>query len=79
MKAAFWVKLTLGVGVIILLALLGYRLVDLFADFIGGVKNDAVVDDGAYVMETPEPMPTMPEYMQDDSFYDNAGSVDFGD
>jgi hypothetical protein len=76
MKAAFWVKLTLGVGLIALLILLGYRLVDLFAGFIGGVKSGAVVDDGSYVMETPEPAPTMPDYMQDDSFYDNAGSMD---
>lgn len=79
MKAAFWIKLTLGVAVIILLAVLGYRMVDLFADFIGGIKSGAVIDDGDYVMETPTPAPTMPEYMQDDSFYDSAGSMNFGD
>jgi len=79
MKAAFWIKLTLGVAVIILLAMLGYRLVDLFADFIGGVKSGAVIDDGDYVEETAEPAPTVPAYIQDDSFYDSAGSMDFGD
>ncbi len=79
MKAVFWVKLTLGIGLIILLGILGYRLVDMFAGLVGGVKSGAVIDDGDYVMETAEPAPTMPAYMQDDSFYDNAGSMDFGD
>ena len=79
MKAAFWIKLALGVGLILLLAMLGFRLVEMFSDFIGGVKGGAVVDDGDYVMETPEPAPTIPAYMQDDSFYDNAGSMEFGD
>lgn len=79
MKAVFWIKLTLGVGLIVLLALLGYRLVDVFVDFIGGAMRGTVADDGEYVMEPPEPAPTIPAYMQDDSFYDNAGSMNAGD
>ncbi len=79
MKSVFWIKLTLGVGLIVLLALLGYRLVDVFVDFIGGAMRGTVVDDGEYVMETAEPLPTIPAYMQDDSFYDNAGSMNSGE
>jgi hypothetical protein len=79
MKASYWIKLTLGIGLIVLLALLGYRLVGVFVDFIGGALRGTTVDDGEYVMETAEPAPTIPAYMQDDSFYDNAGSMNSGE
>ena len=62
-----------------LLVVAGYRLTTFFADtIIGMITNETIIDDsGDYQLYTPEPMPTMPAYMGEDSFYDNAGDVDF--
>ncbi|MBQ4090226.1 MAG: hypothetical protein IJC56_10190 [Clostridia bacterium] len=56
-------------------------MVDSLATLIVGAFSGSELPDDGYESElyTPEPMPTMPGYMSDDSFYDEAGSVDFGD
>ena len=77
MKASWWVKLILGLAVIAMLVFLCYKMIDLFAGYISNaVVGGVLKGDEVYVAETPEPMPTMPDYMKQDSFYDNAGSVD---
>lgn len=78
MKVSFWVRLALGLLVIALLLFLGYRLLNGILDFAVKIPEDGGLVEGEeiYEMETPEPMPTMPAYMMEDSFYDNAGSVD---
>ena len=81
MKAGYIVKLILGLMLVAALIFLCYRLTDSLAGlrgdiFSGGRIND---DSGDYELYTPEPMPTMPAYIGDDSFYDNAGGVDFGE
>lgn len=79
MKARFWVKFVLGLAAILLLIAAGVYLVEYFIDtmtnFLGGGE---IPDDGSgdYAIVTPEPYPTMPAYMREDSFYDNADSVD---
>ena len=81
MKYRFMIKLVLGLLLIVFLVFTAYKLIDVLTGFV----IDAVLGDRAlessYENElvTPEPMPTMPDYMSDDSFYDTAGSVDFGD
>ena len=81
MKAKFIVKLILGLMLVAALIFLCYRLTDSLAGFIVDIFSGGEIEDdrGDYELYTPEPMPTMPEYMGDDSFYDDAGSVDFGD
>lgn len=81
MKGAFVIKLILGLALIALLLFAGFKLVTMFTEtVIGMLSNDVITDDtGDYQMYTPEPMPTMPPYIGEDSFYDNAGDVVFGD
>ena len=77
MKAGWWVKLIVGLLVVAMLAFLCYKMIDLFADYISNaVVGGTTEGDEVYLEETPEPMPTMPDYMKQDSFYDHAGSVD---
>ena len=77
MKAKFWVKLIFGLAVIALMIALGYYLVRSLTDFVLNLSDGGgyLPEEEVFVMETPEPMPTMPAYMGEDSFYDNAGSV----
>lgn len=81
MKARFIVKLILGLMLVAALIFLCYRLTGSLAGLIGNIFSGGKIDDesGDYELYTPEPMPTMPAYMGDDSFYDNADSVEFGD
>ncbi|MGI6239137.1 MAG: hypothetical protein ACOYI5_05875 [Christensenellales bacterium] len=81
MKIGFLVKLILGILLIALLVLLGYRLVDTIAGMVGNLAGggQVVEEDGDYLIPTTEPMPTMPAHMQEDSFYDDAGRMDYGD
>ena len=78
MKVGFWVKLVLGLALIALLLMLGVRLVDALVGFLGKIGGGPAYDE-EYVVETPEPAPTMPDYMLDDSFYDNAADMDYED
>jgi len=81
MKYRFIIKLVLGLLLIIFLVFTAYKLIDALTGFvIDAVLGDRTLE-SSYENElvTREPMPTMPDYMNDDSFYDNAGSVDFGD
>ena len=79
MKKGLVIKCLLGLALIALLLYAGYRMVDYFADTIIMMLNNDVIYDGSgdYEMYTPEPMPTMPDYMKEDSFYDNADDVIF--
>lgn len=81
MKAGYIVKLILGLMLVAALIFLCYRLTDSLAGLIGDIFSGGRINDdsGDYELYTPEPMPTMPAYMGDDSFYDNAGGVDFGE
>ena len=81
MKAGYIVKLILGLMLVAALIFLCYRLTDSLAGLIGDIFSGGRINDdsGDYELYTPEPMPTMPAYIGDDSFYDNAGSVDFGE
>ncbi len=81
MKKGLIVKGILGLLLIVLLIVAGYRMIGFFADtIVGMINNETIADDsGDYQLYTPEPMPTMPAYMGEDSFYDNAGDVVFGD
>lgn len=81
MKARFTVKLILGLVLVAALIFVCYRLTDSLAGLIGNIFSGGELPDdaGDYALYTPEPMPTMPAYIGDDSFYDNAGSVEFGD
>jgi len=77
-KAGFWIKLAAGLISIVLLIMVGVWLVNSMIDtFIALFAEEDNLYDGAdvYAVGTPEPRPTMPAYMQEDSFYDNAGSV----
>ena len=74
------IKLTLGIMLIILLVVLGHRLVDAIAGMVGNLAGGGLIEEDCdYAIHSPEPMPTMPAYMQEDSFYDEAGRMDFGD
>lgn len=77
MKTGFWIKLILGILSIILLIAVGSYMLNGMINAFTSLMGGEIPDDGSgdYVIETPEPMPTMPAYMQEDSFYDNAGSV----
>lgn len=77
MKTGFWVKLVLGLVSIVLLIIVGSYLLESMINAFTNLMSGEIPDDGSgdYAIETPEPMPTMPAYMQEDSFYDNAGSV----
>ena len=81
MKAGYIVKLILGLMLVAALIFLCYRLTDSLAGLIGDIFSGGRINDdsGDYELYTPEPMPTMPAYIGDDSFYDNAGRVDFGE
>lgn len=81
MKAGYIVKLILGLMLVAALIFLCYRLTDSLAGLIGDIFSGGRINDdsGDYELYTPEPMPTMPAYIGDDSFYDNAGVVDFGE
>lgn len=78
MKTGFWVKLVLGLALIALLVTAGVYLLEYFIDTMTNFLDGEIPDDGSgdYAVITPEPRPTMPAYMGEDSFYDNAGSVD---
>lgn len=78
MKPGFWIKLMAGVAAIALLIGALVYLANFLIDAAVGIMGGGIIPadgSGDYVMETQEPMPTMPEYMREDSFYDNAGSV----
>ena len=77
MKAAFWIKLALGLLLIAALIMLGYRMVDGLTNAITNIMGGGIIEetDEDFPIETPEPLPTMPAYMGEDGFYDNAGSV----
>ena len=79
MKAGYWVKLALGLALIALLCLAAYKLLDGILDFVSKISDGGgeIVSTDEYRPETPEPLPTMPEYMEDDSFYDNASNMDY--
>lgn len=79
MKYRLLVKLILGVTAVILLAIIGLKMIDTLSGLLIGVFTNAEVGTDGYENElvTPEPMPTMPGYIGEDSFYDSAGSVDF--
>ena len=81
MKYRYLIKLLLGILFIILLVFTGIRLFSTLTEFMIDMFTGAEVPDSGYENElvTPEPLPTMPDYMADDSFYDNAGSVDFNE
>lgn len=81
MNAKFIVKFILGIVLVLALVLVCYRLMDTITSTAVNWFSNAEIPnvDGDYEIHTPEPMPTMPAYMGDDSFYDNAGNVDFGD
>ena len=81
MKAGYWVKLALGLALIALLCLAAYKLLDGILDFVSKIGDGGgeIVSADEYRPETPEPLPTMPEYMEDDSFYDNASDMDYND
>ena len=81
MKKGFIIKLVLGLLLITALILIGYKLLDTLAGFIVDAISGAEfpMEDYSDELYTPEPLPTMPGYMFDDSFYDDAGSVIFGD
>ena len=81
MRTGIAIKLVLGIMLVVLLVIVGYKMLNIFSNTLVGMLNNAEIPnkDGDYQLYTPEPMPTMPDYMGDDSFYDNAGSVDFGD
>ena len=81
MKVGFIIKLLAGVLLIVLVAFGGYKLVTIITGTVSDMLTGSLIgeDSTDYQLYTPEPMPTMPDYMGDDSFYDNAGSVDFGD
>jgi len=81
MKTRFFIKLLLGLLLILILTYAGYKLFDGISSLLLDAFTGAEIQETGYENEfvTPEPMPTMPGYMNDDSFYDNAGSVDFGD
>lgn len=81
MKARYTVKLILGLGLVAALIFVCYRMTDSLAGLVGSIFSGGEImdDNGDYALYTPEPMPTMPDYMGDDSFYDNAGNVEFED
>ena len=81
MKLSLIVKIVLGIALIALLLFVGIRLVtNLTETVVGMLSNDPIIDEsGDYQLYTPEPLPTMPPYIGDDSFYDNADDVVFGD
>lgn len=74
-------KLIMGILVLCLLVVMAIMMVNGFANVISGLfDGDYTAEDSEeYYMETPEPQPTMPDYMADDSFYDDLGGVDLGD
>ena len=77
MKVSNIIKAAVCVAVIVLLSLLGYRLLNMFIGMFGNVASETEYEaEEDYVIETPEPMPTMPDYMKEDSFYDNAENPD---
>lgn len=81
MKYRFVVKLIFGLMLVAALVFLCYQLTDSLAGLIGDILSGGDIDgeSGDYETYTPEPMPTMPAYIGEDSFYDNADSVEFGD
>ena len=81
MKAGYWVKLALGLAWLALLCLAAYKLLDGILDFVSKIGDGGgeIVSADEYRPETPEPLPTMPEYMEDDSFYDNASDMDYNE
>lgn len=81
MKVGIWIKIVLGLILVAALIVLCIRLTDMFVTTITDMLSgkEFIDESGDYQLYTPEPMPTMPDYIGDDSFYDNAGSVDFGD
>ena len=81
MKAGITIKIIIGLLLIALLIFACVRMVDIFASAVVNILsgNDIEMETDEQIMITPEPMPTMPAYMGEDSFYDNAGSVIFDD
>lgn len=81
MKARFAVKLIFGLALVAALIFACYRITDTLTGLFGNIFSGGGIydDSGDYELYTPEPMPTMPSYIGDDSFYDNAGSVEFDD
>lgn len=81
MKKSLIIKIILGLLLVAFLIFAAYRITDYFATaIVRMLNNETIVDEsGDYQLYTPEPMPTMPAYMGEDSFYDNADEVDFGD
>ena len=73
MKVGTIVKIAIGLLVIALLIVIGYRLIDFFVDIVsdGPVSDDYVTEED-YDPEADETRVTMLPYMADDSFYDNA-------
>lgn len=75
MKVGTIINVIVGLIVIALLIIVGYRLVDFFVDFVSESTEDPPAD-GGYAVETEEPPVTMPPYMAEDSFYDDAENED---
>jgi len=80
MRKGLLIKIILGLVLVALLMYLAVEIVSKLTEtVVGMLGNDNIVDEsGDYQLYTPEPMPTMPAYMGEDSFYDNAEEVDFG-
>ena len=72
------IKILMGLLLVAALIFGGLKLINWLSDFIIDIFTGAELDDDyANELVTPEPLPTMPDYMGDDSFYDSAGSVEF--
>ena len=81
MKYRFLIRLLLGLLIIIILSFVGFKMINWLSDFVIDLFIETEFVDNGYENDliTPEPMPTMPDYIGEDSFYDSAGSVDFTD
>lgn len=81
MKAGIIIRIAAGLALVIVLALVCVKLLDMMGGAVVNLLSGDSTPGGfdEQVMLTPEPMPTMPAYMGEDSFYDNAGSVVFDD
>jgi len=70
------VKFAIGLVLVILFITLCYILMKGASNFVSNAMSDAPIDTGGdYAIETPEPLPTMPAEMLDDSYYDDAGKM----
>ena len=72
MRAGTIIKTVVGLAVIVLLIIAGYKLVDFFISAL--TDNPAYEDEADYPGDDFETTVTMPPYMAEDSFYDNAES-----